>query len=160
MHPLLLIFLWLVGTVVLLVLILTIGLRLKIGFVLDAVRRMNRRFMNPRQMSSAGQPDAYAAIVRHVGRTSGTPYETPVVVEPTPDGFAIALPYGIRSDWLLNVLAASHATIVHEGAEHHVTTPVLHVMTDVEHHFPAKDRTTHRVMGVTDALLVEHADSP
>ncbi|MFT5563907.1 MAG: hypothetical protein ACI970_000623 [Myxococcota bacterium] len=158
MHLLLLIALCLVGTIALLGIILTVGLRFKIGFVLGAARRMNRRFLNPRQMASAGQPDAYAAIVRHAGRTSGALYETPVVAEPTANGFAIALPYGTRADWLRNVLAAGQALIVHDGAEHPVTTPTLHVMADVEHHFPATERTTHRVMGVVDALLIVHAD--
>ena len=46
--------------------------------VLNAVRRVNRAIVNPRQMRSAGTPGAYASVIRHRGRTSGRPYETPL----------------------------------------------------------------------------------
>ncbi len=36
-----------------------------------AIRKFTR-LMNPRQMRTAGQPGAYAAVVRHVGRRTGT----------------------------------------------------------------------------------------
>jgi hypothetical protein len=83
-----------------------VGMRRKSPLVLDAVRRMNRSVGNPRQMKSAGTPGAYASVIKHVGRSSGRPYETPVSPIPTDDGFLIALPYGTRSDWLKNVMAA------------------------------------------------------
>jgi hypothetical protein len=39
------------------------------------------------------------ALVRHVGRRSGKPYETPIMVEPTAEGFVVAVlaPCDIRS---------------------------------------------------------------
>ena len=33
-------------------------------------------------VDDAGTPGAYASIMHHVGRTSGDPYETPVVAVP------------------------------------------------------------------------------
>jgi deazaflavin-dependent oxidoreductase (nitroreductase family) len=102
-----------------------IGMRTKSPVVLRTVRRMNRRFINPRQMKSAGTPGAYAAIVRHVGRTSGRAYETPVAVFVTDDGFVIALPYGSDPDWLKNVVAAGSAELVHEGGTYRVERPEL-----------------------------------
>jgi hypothetical protein len=44
-------------------------------------------------MATAGQTGAFAGILRHVGRTSGTVYETPLGIEPTEDGFVIVLVY-------------------------------------------------------------------
>lgn len=70
--------------------------------VLNAVRRVNRAIFNPLQMKSAGTPGAYASVIRHHGRTSGRPYETPVGAVTTDDGFVIVLVYGSNTDWLKN----------------------------------------------------------
>ena len=136
-----------------------LGMRAKSRLLLDAVRRMNRAFMNPRQMATAGTPGAYAAIIRHRGRTSGASYETPVGAVATDDGFVIALPYGTRPDWLKNVLAAGSATIVHEGHAHRVTDLGVVPMESVESLFPAKDRRTHRMFRVDLCLRARRAEN-
>jgi hypothetical protein len=61
-----------------------LGMRGKWPVVLDFQRKVNRRVFNPRQMRSAGTSGAYAGIVRHVGRSSGRPYETPVASRMSP----------------------------------------------------------------------------
>ncbi len=134
-----------------------VGMRRGWRPVVDALRAVNRRVLNPRQMRSAGAPGAYASIVRHSGRRSGRAYETPVVAEATDDGFAVALPYGTRSDWVRNVLAAGRATILDEGSEHRVDRPRLVPMQEVEELFPEKDRRGHRMFGVDRALIVDRA---
>jgi deazaflavin-dependent oxidoreductase (nitroreductase family) len=63
------------------------------------------------------------ALVRHVGRRSGKPYETPIMVEPMADGFVIALTYGESVDWYRNVLAAGHATLLWHGRDYAVSKP-------------------------------------
>ncbi len=80
-----------------------VSMRFKLRPVQDAIRRINRVTWNRRSMRTAGQPGAFASVVRHVGRRSGAPYETPIQAVRTDDGFAIALPYGTRSDWVKNV---------------------------------------------------------
>ena len=63
-----------VGFVALLALVFVVfflGMRGKWRFVQNGVRRMNRRFMNPRQLRTAGSPGAYAGVIHHVGRVSG-----------------------------------------------------------------------------------------
>ena len=47
------------------------------------------------------------AILRHVGRRSGKPYETVIWVWPLEEGFVIALTYGPKVDWYRNLQAAS-----------------------------------------------------
>ena len=74
---------------------LLIGMRAKFTPVVNAVKQVNKRFLNPMQMKTAGQPGAYAGIIEHVGRTSGKHYETPIGPFPIHDGFLVALPYGI-----------------------------------------------------------------
>jgi hypothetical protein len=52
------------------------------------------------------------AIIRHVGRRSGRPYETVIWVWPLGEGFVIALTYGESVDWYRNMLAAGGGTVV------------------------------------------------
>src|SRR5258706_3120568 len=91
-----------------------VGIRRKSAAVVNAVRRLSRA-TKALPLKTAGTGDAYASVVRHVGRTSGKSYETPVHAVVTDDGFAIALPYGSGSDWVKNVLARRTAAIVYGG---------------------------------------------
>ena len=130
------------------------GMRTKSPRVLDLQRRINRRVVNPRQMRTAGSPGAYAGVVHHVGRRSGTPYATPVVPFPADDGFVIVLPYGTRPDWVRNVLAAGTATIVHEGRTFDVEDPHVAQVADVSFDFPEAERRGMRRFGNTQCLVV------
>ena len=58
------------------------------------------------------------ALVKHVGRKSGKPYETPIIVQPTEGGFVIELTYGPEVDWYRNVVAANGCRVLYHGAEH------------------------------------------
>jgi deazaflavin-dependent oxidoreductase (nitroreductase family) len=131
-----------------------VGMRAKYPPVLTAVRKMNRAVMNPRAMKTAGQPGAYAGVVRHVGRKSGTPYETPVGPYPTDYGFDIALPYGSSPDWLKNVVAAGSAVIVHEGVAYSVDQPELIATADAMASVPPKEQRSLRAFAVDNFLRV------
>lgn len=134
-----------------------IGMRTKWPPVRDFQRRVNRRVVNPRQMRTAGQPGAYAGIVRHVGRRSGRAYETPVVPLPVEEGFVIILPYGDRPDWVRNVLAAGQATIVLEGEQHAVVDPeVVEAATSGREWSPSEQREM-RLFGNDQCLRVRRA---
>lgn len=66
------------------------------------------------------------SLIQHVGRRSGTRYETPIIVAPVNDGFVIELTYGTDVDWHKNVVAAGGCTIVRRGQAYVITqiTPV------------------------------------
>ena len=140
-------------------LVFVLGMRAKWPPVLKAVRGLNRRFVNPRQMRTAGTPGAYAGIVRHVGRRSGAVYETPVGPFPTDDGFAIALPYGTTSNWVKNVLAAGSATLVTEGRTYEVDRPELVPVGEIADVLPPGERRSLRLFRVEHALRVHSAGS-
>ncbi len=142
----------LVAGLILLLLAFVFGMRAKSPVVLRAVRRFNRRFMNPRQMKTAGTPGAYAGVIRHVGRRSGRVYETPVGPFATDDGFVIALPYGTSSDWVKNVLAAGSATLITEGETYEVDDPEIVPLSDVVDVLPSKERRNLRLFRVEQAL--------
>ncbi|MDX1449842.1 MAG: nitroreductase family deazaflavin-dependent oxidoreductase [Acidimicrobiia bacterium] len=128
------------------------GMRYKWPFVLDAVRRLNRRFLNPRQMRTAGSPGAYAGIILHTGRSSGREYETPVGIVPIDDSFVIVLPYGTRPDWVKNVLAAGTATLTHEGSVHAVERPEIVPTADILDGLDPSDRRAHDWFNVQQSL--------
>ena len=131
-----------------------VGMRMKYPPVLKAVRRMNREVMNPRAMKTAGQPGAYAGVVRHVGRTSGTSYETPIGPYPTDYGFDIALPYGSSPDWLKNVVAAGSAVILHEGVAYSVDQPEVVLTADAIDNVPPNEQRSLRAFAVDTFLRV------
>jgi len=137
--------------------VFVVGMRRKSPPVQRAVRSLNRAVFNPMQMGSAGSPGAYASLVHHVGRTSGTDYTTPIGALPAEDGFVIALPYGTTADWLQNVLAAGTATIVHDGETFSVDRPTVVPMADVAESFSESDQRIHRMFAIDQAMRVRHA---
>jgi deazaflavin-dependent oxidoreductase (nitroreductase family) len=128
------------------------GMRMKCPPVLTAVRRFNRAVGNPRAMKTAGAPGAYASVIRHVGRTSGRDYETPVGAFAVDDGFVIALPYGQSADWVKNVLASNSAVIVDEGGTYRVGEPEIVDTAEVVQHLPSGEQRMLRLFGVGESL--------
>ena len=65
-----------------------------------------KHYFNPLTRRIAQSSFGPFAIIRHVGRRSGKPYETPIIAQPIDNGFVIELTYGPEVDWYKNVLAA------------------------------------------------------
>lgn len=138
---------------------LVVSMRTQYRPALDAIRRMNRRFANPRVMRTAGRPGASASVIHHVGRSTGRPYATPIAVLDTDDGFVVALPYGTRPDWLKNVRAAGTAVIDREGRTYSVTDPQVVRAADVDRYLRSKDRRNNRIFGIDQFLVLRRVDS-
>jgi deazaflavin-dependent oxidoreductase (nitroreductase family) len=98
---------------------------------LDAVRRANKRVLNPLMLHRAGHPHWYAARLEHVGRRSGRHYATPVVAQPVHGGFAIPLPYGPDVDWRRNLQAAGSGVLQVDGVRHRISDPRIVAVDDV-----------------------------
>jgi deazaflavin-dependent oxidoreductase (nitroreductase family) len=139
-------------------LVFVLGMRNKWPSVVDRVRRLNLNRLNPKQMETAGQPGAFAGIIRHTGRVSGTPYETPVGVFATEGGFVISLVYGERTQWLKNVLASAIAVIVHEGVSHDVDRPQVIPADEASVELSLSERVNHRVLGIDSVLQLHRVD--
>jgi deazaflavin-dependent oxidoreductase (nitroreductase family) len=132
---------------------LLIGLRRKTPLAINVVRRAGRA-MRPIALRSAGRAGAQAAVVEHVGRVSQRRYETPVVAAPTPEGFAIGLPYGPSTDWFRNVMAAGHATIRRDGTTYEVDRLEIVDLADVADAFAPRERRFLSMLKVDQALTV------
>ena len=82
--------------------------------------RINKRVFNPREIRRGKSP-----IVIHVGRSSGTLYQTPLDAHPTKRGYVLVVRYGPGSDWVRNILEAGTATLRVDGGEHRLESPRL-----------------------------------
>ena len=138
--------------------VFVVGMRSKSPTVLGAVRRFNRAFGNRIAMKKAGTPGAYASVIRHVGRTTGRPFETPVQTFPSDDGFVISLPYGSDADWLKNVLASGSATILEEGRTCRVDRPELVPTVEAAPFLPPGEKRTLRLFRVRECLRVRRVE--
>lgn len=124
----------------------------------SAIKRFNRRFLNPVMLRFAGRKGFYAAALHHVGRKSGIQYVTPVRADPTPDGFVIPLPYGAGTDWLKNVRAAGSAELVISGTVLAVDRPQLISAAAAGRHVPARMKRQLDRSGVSQYLRLYVAD--
>ena len=136
---------------------LVIAMRTKSPRMLGVVRRFNRCFTNKIQMRTAGTPGAWASVIRHRGRRSGTLYETPVVPFESGDGYLIVLPYGTNADWVKNVLAAGAAEIVSDGRTIAIDSPEVVSADVITELLPKGEQRTQRMFGVDQCLRVRRA---
>jgi deazaflavin-dependent oxidoreductase (nitroreductase family) len=151
--------LWVVAGLVALGLVwfgaLVVTMRTKNQRGLAVIRRFNR-VTNRAALRDAGESGSSTAVIRHVGRKSGTPYSTPIGVYPKGDDFLVYLPYGPAVDWLRNVRAAGSAELRVAGRTHHVAPQVVGP-DEALPHLSARDRLVARLFGVTDFLVLERS---
>lgn len=125
--------------------------------LLRAIRLSNKYLLNPIMGALAGKKNSYAATIGHTGRKSGKPYSTPVGADRVQDGYLIPLAYGLRVDWLQNVLAAGRATVSSEGETHNVAGPEVIDAATALPMLPPKRRRTFERIGITHYLRVKLA---
>lgn len=89
-----------------------------------ALARINRRVVNPIQLRWAGVIPGHG-IVEHRGRRTARRYRTPVLVFRGSGVFWMIVGYGVRSDWVQNLLAAGGADLEHRREHFAVSDPRL-----------------------------------
>ncbi|WP_278235787.1 nitroreductase family deazaflavin-dependent oxidoreductase [Isoptericola sp. AK164] len=136
---------------------LVVSMRTKWQPGLRLVRRLNKRFTNPRVLATAGRPGGSAAVIRHVGRRSGRSYATPIGVEVGDGVLVTLLPYGPTTDWVRNVLAAGGAQVTVQGRTSEVTDPRVVPVAEASALLPAGERRLAAVFGATEVLLLTPA---
>lgn len=100
--------------------VIVIGTRTGNRRIIRAFTRLQRDVLNPGAMKTAGTAGGPYAVVEHVGRSSGKPYETPVEVIREDEQWFVALPYGDQTSWARNIAAAGDAVIRVDGDRHRV----------------------------------------
>lgn len=99
------------------------------------------------------------AIIRHVGRRSGKPYETVIWVWPQGEGFVIALTYGKSVDWYRNMQAAGGGTVVWHKRVYVVGKPEPIDAETALPAFPAAFRPLFRRAGMQDFVWMKSSGS-
>jgi deazaflavin-dependent oxidoreductase (nitroreductase family) len=155
-------------------LLATLGVVVVIAVLAEALRMWAWRSRNPRALHLVKRFNKYAtnrvalrfsgrsgltAIVRHVGRRSGTPYATPVMAHQTHQDVIIPLPYGTDVDWLRNLLAAGLGVVDLQGRSLEVDEPAVVDIEDVMGLLPADMVRTVRFNGAREAARLHVAGS-
>jgi deazaflavin-dependent oxidoreductase (nitroreductase family) len=125
---------------------------------LNLIKHFNKYVLNPVMLRFSGR-SGQTAVVRHVGRRSGTPYATPVVAHRSGQDVIIPLPYGTDVDWLRNLLAADQAVVDFEGRSFRVDEPTLADIDNVIGLLPAPMARIVRFNGARDAVRLRVAQT-
>jgi len=96
-------------------------------------------------------------VVRHRGRKSGRMFATPIAVAATGDAFVIPLPWGERTDWCRNIVAAGGGTIRYRGSDYLVRDPQVVSVDVARSAFPAPIRAIIPLTGIQRFLRVARA---
>jgi deazaflavin-dependent oxidoreductase (nitroreductase family) len=114
-----------------------------------------KNYFNPLTRRIARSSHGPFAIVQHVGRRSGKPYETPIMVQPAEDGFVIELTYGPEVDWYKNVLAAGGCTIFWHGRDYAIDKIEPMDKETGRAAFPLPERFILRLLGMRHFLKMK-----
>lgn len=123
----------------------------------DVVRVWNKHVLNPIMLRLAGSKHFYASAIEHTGRRTGKRYATPVVATRVADGFVVPLPYGTKTDWLLNLEAQSRGSLRFHGTTFPVTAPVVIDAAAATAELPAKQRRVYHRLGIQKFLHLNPA---
>jgi len=99
------------------------------------------------------------ALIRHVGRRSGKPYETVIWAWRLGEGFVIALTYGPEVDWYRNMRAAGGGTLVWHRRVYRVGKPEPIDAKTALPAFPAAFRPLFRWAGMRDFVFMRSSGS-
>jgi len=125
----------------------------------DQIRAMNKRTLNRLTRKFASLSFGPFALVHHIGRRSGKPYETPIMVKPLKDGFIIALTYGPDVDWYRNVMAAGKCTITWHRKDYPVGQIAPAEASSSRRMFPFPLRQILGMMGTKDFVTMKAVET-
>jgi deazaflavin-dependent oxidoreductase (nitroreductase family) len=106
----------------------------------------------------AGRRHSVTALLTHTGRRSGKTYQTPLGAQPYGDGFVVSLPYGSRTDWCRNVMAAGTCKLAFRGQIYRLERPEIIPAAQVFPTLRVAQRLLLRGGGIRDFLWLHEAD--
>lgn len=132
--------------------VFVIGIRSGDPRFVRAMTRFQRDVVNPRVLATAGTPGSPWAVVEHVGRRTGTGYETPVGAVRDGDGWVISLPYGEQTSWVRNVVSAGEAHLRVDGERRRVGE--IAIVPIIRTRLARQDAVAIRILGIRHALIL------
>jgi deazaflavin-dependent oxidoreductase (nitroreductase family) len=124
------------------------------------LRTFNKYVTNRILRGFAGRSHGPFAIIHHVGRRSGKPYETVIWVWRTREGFVIALTYGSEVDWYRNLKAAGGGTVFWHRRLYTVGKPEPIDAGTALLAFPAPFRLIFRTFGKQEEFVQMKSPGP
>jgi len=122
----------------------------KIRSTSDLVRVFSKRF-NPFVIADIENGMGPYSLICHTGRKTGQAYRTPVDATFLGDFALITLPYGLRSDWLKNVLTSGSCEILHRNQTFTATHPQVLPEAEAKKLCPPGTKVAH----IKDFLRLE-----
>lgn len=126
----------------------------------DRIRHFNKRVTNRLLHGFTNFSHGPFAIIRHVGRRSGKPYETVIWVWQMRKGFVVALTYGPDVDWLRNLRAAGGGTVFWHRRLYVVGKPEQIDAETALQAFPAFFRLIFRTFGKQEQFVLMKPSGP
>jgi deazaflavin-dependent oxidoreductase (nitroreductase family) len=126
----------------------------------DRIRVFNKYVTNRLLRGFASVSHGPFAVIHHVGRRSGKPYETTIMVWPTREGFVIALTYGPNVDWYRNLQAAGGGTVFWHRKLYTVGKPEPIDAETALQAFPAPLRLIFRTFGRHEEFVQVKSSGP
>ena len=123
------------------------------------VRKFNKYVLNRLLRAFVPLPFGPFAIIHHVGRRSGKPYETVLWVWQMGEDFVIAQTYGPDVDWYRNMKAAGGGSITWHRRVYAVGKPEPIDLDTALPAFPAAFRPIFRWAGMKDFVWMKTLDS-
>ena len=87
-------------------------------------------------------------VVRHTGRKSGRTFATPIAISATRDHFFIPLPWGEKTDWCRNVVAAGGGVVRYRGREYDAREPQVVSAVEATLAYPPAIRPVIGAIGI------------
>lgn len=113
-------------------------------------RHVNKRVFNPRALHGGKW-----SVMHHVGRNSGTSYETPLEAHPVDGGFVFILVYGPKTDWAQNALSTGSAELEYKGERLMLEEPRIISREAAWELLPETTKAPPRFLKVTDYLQMD-----
>ncbi len=135
--------------------LLALTLLMRQKAVNDKVRLLSKRgnaFVRKIAGTRLGSLYFNLSALKHVGRSSGRAYVTPLSAYPLGDGFVFALAYGPNVDWCRNIMASGKGTLTWKGQEYALEKPELLSISKAWQAYPLSARLFIKAAGMKQCL--------
>jgi hypothetical protein len=135
--------------------LLALAILLRVKWVSDKTPRLSKPWNRITQKIAGtrlGSLYFNLSALKHIGRSSGREYVTPLWAYPLGDGFVFALAYGPTVDWCRNIMASGKGTLTWKEQEYALEKPELLPITSAWQAYPLSARLFMRARGMKQCL--------
>jgi deazaflavin-dependent oxidoreductase (nitroreductase family) len=123
------------------------------------MHRLSIRFGSMSRPLAGTRWFSFWAVLGHRGRTSGTPYETPIVALRRSGAYLIPMPFGDSTQWAKNVLAAGGGEIRQGGRTVAIDRPEIVPLEVADAELPTIIRSLSRRFRIRQYMRVRRVEA-